>query len=76
MVRRGRAASLAVSNPMNQTKLSSGFALVSVVLFVAIISLISTAMVNTYLSNTRATSLDVLRIKAAHLLDAGVRFQL
>lgn len=59
---------------MNQFRLSGGFALVSVILFVAIISLISTAMVNTYLSNTRATSLDLQRIKAAHLLDAGVRF--
>ena len=43
-------------------------------MFVAIISLISVAMVNAYLNNTRATSLDLQRIKAAHLLDAGVRF--
>ena len=59
---------------MNKAKLSTGFALLSVILFVAIISLIGVAMVNTYLSNTRATSLDLQRIKAAHLLDAGVRF--
>ncbi len=53
---------------------ASGFALFSVVFFVAIISLMSLAMTNSYLANTRATSLDVQRIKASQLLDSGVRF--
>jgi len=59
---------------MNCDKACSGFALFTVVLMVAIIGLISLATVNSYLGNTRATSLDVQRIKVEQLLDSGVRF--
>ena len=59
---------------MNRIKSGSGFALFTVILLVAVISLISLAMVNVYLSNTRATSIDLQRIKADQLLDSGVRF--
>ena len=53
---------------------TSGFAIFTVILLLAIISLISVAMTNLYLTNTRATSLDLQQLKAQHLLDAGVRF--
>ncbi|MFT6406811.1 MAG: hypothetical protein ACJAQ6_000221 [Arenicella sp.] len=52
----------------------SGFAIFTVILLLAIVSLISIAMANLYLTNTRATGLDVQRLKAQHLLDSGVRF--
>jgi type II secretory pathway component PulK len=56
------------------TKPVSGFAIFTVILLLAVISLIGLAMSNLYLTNTRSTSLDVQRLKAQHLLDSGVRF--
>ncbi len=52
----------------------SGFALFSIVLIVAIISVISLAMVNAYLGNTRATVIDLQRIKADQLMASGVNY--
>ncbi|MBL4672965.1 MAG: hypothetical protein JKX81_11955 [Arenicella sp.] len=46
----------------------------TVVMLLAVISLISLAMANLYLTNTRAASLDLQQLKAQHLLDAGTRF--
>lgn len=53
---------------------SSGFAIFTVIMLLAVISLISLAMTNLYLTNTRATSLDLQQLEAQHLLDAGTRF--
>jgi hypothetical protein len=53
---------------------SSAFAIFTVIMFLAVISLISVAMTNLYLTNTRAASLDLQQLKAQHLLDAGIRF--
>ena len=52
----------------------AGFALLTVTLLVAVIGVISLAMVNSYLTNTRATNIETQRIKANLLLDSGVRF--
>ncbi|MFT5136240.1 MAG: hypothetical protein ACI9XU_000395 [Arenicella sp.] len=52
----------------------NGFALLTVMMLIAIISLISVNMASRYLANTRASSLEFERIKAQQLLDAGVRF--
>ena len=52
----------------------AGFALLTVTLLVAVIGVISLAMVNSYLTNTRATNIEIQRIKANLLLDSGVRF--
>jgi hypothetical protein len=43
-------------------------------LFMAIISMLSVALVNAYLANTLATSVELQRIKAQQLLDASVRY--
>jgi len=59
---------------MKRRATDSGFALFSIVLIVAIISVISLAMVNVYLSNTRAAVIDLQRIKADQLMDSGVNF--
>jgi hypothetical protein len=65
---------MAIQHSMTASKKSAGFALFAVIILMAIIGLISSAMVNVYLVNTRATSLDLQRIKAGKLLDSGVRF--
>ncbi len=59
---------------MTITKQCLGFAIFSVMMSLAIIGLISVAMVNTYLTNTRAVGLETQRLRAGHLLDSGVRF--
>jgi len=53
---------------------SSAFAIFTVIMLMAIISLISVAMTNLYLTNSRAASLDLEQLEARHLLDAGTRF--
>lgn len=53
---------------------AQGFALFAVILLIAIISLISVAMVNVYLINTRATTLDIQRLKVDQLLDSGIEY--
>lgn len=53
---------------------SSAFAIFTVIMLMAVISLISVAMTNLYLSNSRAASLDLQQLEARHLLDAGTRF--
>jgi hypothetical protein len=55
-------------------KRSSAFAIFTVIMLLAVISLISLAMTNLYLTNTRAASLDLQQLEAQHLLDAGTRF--
>lgn len=56
------------------TKRASGFAIFTVILLLAIVSLIGLATSNLYLTNTRATSVDLQQLRAQHLLDSGVRF--
>ena len=53
---------------------SSAFAIFTVIMLMAVISLISVGMTNLYLTNTRAASLDLQQQKARYLLDAGTRF--
>jgi hypothetical protein len=55
-------------------KRSSAFAIFTVIMLLAVISLISLAMTNLYLTNTRAASLDLQQLEAQHLIDAGTRF--
>lgn len=52
----------------------NGFAIFTVLMLSAIMGLISLAMVNNYLANTRAATLDLQRLKAKHALDAGLNF--
>ncbi len=59
---------------INKSKGQNGFAIFTVLMLSAVIGLISLAMVNNYLSNTRAATLDLQRLKAKHALDAGLNF--
>ncbi len=61
----------------HQLKLSesqNGFAIFTVLMLSAVLGLISLAMVSNYLTNTRATTLDLQRLKAKHALEAGLNF--
>lgn len=59
---------------LSQLRNRSGFALLSAMLFMAIISMLSVALVNVYLGNTLASGVELQRIKARQLLDASVRY--
>ena len=51
-----------------------GFALLSAIWIVAILSLMSIALLNNYLSNTRATFFELQRIQSDWLLDAALNY--
>lgn len=58
----------------NSAYLSHGLAMLTVVWVIAILSLISLAMMKAYLSNTEATQYEIESIKADFLMDAGLKF--
>lgn len=53
---------------------NNGFALLSVVMLVAVISLMSLSLAKLVLTNTEATSVEHQRVKAEQLMIAGLRF--
>lgn len=66
--------STCLSEPRPHQRRQNGFAIFTVLMLSAIVGLISLAMVNNYLTNTRAATLDHQRLKAKHALDAGLNF--
>ena len=59
---------------MKSQLITKGFALLTAVWMVAILSLLSMVTVTSYLGNTRAAQVDLQRIHADLLLEAGIRF--